>query len=146
MAPTELLAEQHSRTIKRLLEPLSIRVEFLSGGSRKGKQKILEDISTGQVQVVVGTHALIQDQVTFKNLTLVVVDEQHRFGVRQRAALQDKGHKPDILVMTATPIPRTLALTLYGDLNISVIDMLPPGRQQIKTHHLSLTQAGKAWA
>lgn len=144
MAPTELLAEQHHRTISKLLEPLGVRVELLTGGSRRGKQKLLDEISLGNIQVVVGTHALIQGQVNFKNLALVVVDEQHRFGVRQRAALQDKGVKPDILVMTATPIPRTLALTLYGDLNISVIDMLPPGRQQIKTHHLSLTQAGKA--
>lgn len=144
MAPTELLAEQHYRTISKLLEPLGIRVALLTGGPKRGKQQMLEYIAAGDVQVVVGTHALIQEQVNFKNLSLVVVDEQHRFGVRQRGALLDKGIRPDILVMTATPIPRTLALTLYGDLNVSVIDMLPPGRQQIKTYHLSLSQAGKA--
>nr|WP_041275693.1 ATP-dependent DNA helicase RecG [Desulforamulus ruminis] len=144
MVPTELLAEQHAASVGKLLEPLGIRVALLTGGSRRGRKQVLEQIAGGEIDVVVGTHALIQGPVQFKQLALVVVDEQHRFGVRQRAALQDKGHRPDILVMTATPIPRTLALTLYGELEASVIDELPPGRQPVKTYHLSLSQAGKA--
>lgn len=144
MAPTELLAEQHAKNIIELLEPLGVKVALLTGSSKKGRVRILDAVASGEIQVVVGTHALIQNEVQFKNLSLVVVDEQHRFGVRQRAALQDKGVAPDVLVMTATPIPRTLALTLYGDLDVSVIDELPPGRQLIKTYHLSLSQAGKA--
>ncbi|SHK88716.1 ATP-dependent DNA helicase RecG [Desulforamulus aeronauticus] len=144
MAPTEILAEQHADSIRALLEPLGIQVALLTGRNRRGRKKFLEGVASGEIQVVIGTHALIQDEVQFKNLALVVVDEQHRFGVRQRAALQDKGLRPDVLVMTATPIPRTLALTLYGDLDVSVIDELPPGRQTIKTHHIGLNQAGKA--
>ncbi|MEW6696163.1 MAG: ATP-dependent DNA helicase RecG [Bacillota bacterium] len=144
MVPTELLAEQHAANIMGLLEPLGIRVVLLTGGSRRGRKQVLEAVASGEIQVVIGTHALIQGEVEFNNLALAVVDEQHRFGVRQRAALQDKGNMPDVLVMTATPIPRTLALTLYGDLDVSVIDTLPPGRQSIKTHLLSLAQAGKA--
>ncbi|SHF30818.1 ATP-dependent DNA helicase RecG [Desulforamulus putei DSM 12395] len=144
MAPTELLAEQHAKSIMGLLTPLGIRVALLTGSTRRGRKQLLEGVAGGEIQVVIGTHALIQGEVEFKNLALVVVDEQHRFGVRQRAALQDKGITPDVLVMTATPIPRTLALTLYGDLDVSVIDQMPPGRQSIKTHLLSLAQAGKA--
>lgn len=144
MAPTELLAEQHARSIQELLAPLGIKVALLTGSTRRGRKEILDSVAKGQIQVIIGTHALISEGVNYHNLGLVVVDEQHRFGVRQRAALQDKGMIPDVLVMTATPIPRTLALTLYGDLDVSVIDQLPPGRQSIKTHHLSLTQAGKA--
>lgn len=144
MAPTEILAEQHAASITALLEPLGIKVALLTGSNRRGRSSLLAKVASGEVQVVIGTHALIQEGVQFKNLALVVVDEQHRFGVRQRAALQDKGQRPDVLVMTATPIPRTLALTLYGDLDVSVIDELPPGRQTIKTHQLSLNQAGKA--
>lgn len=144
MAPTELLAEQHARSIMDLLAPLGIQVALLTGSTRRGRKQVLEAVAGGEMQVVIGTHALIQGEVEFKNLALVVVDEQHRFGVRQRAALQDKGVTPDMLVMTATPIPRTLALTLYVDLDVSVIDTMPPGRQSIKTHLLSLAQAGKA--
>ncbi|CCO08512.1 ATP-dependent DNA helicase RecG [Desulforamulus hydrothermalis] len=144
MAPTELLAEQHAKSITELLAPLGVRVALLTGSARRGRQQLLADIAGGEVQVVIGTHALIQDRIQFSNLALVVVDEQHRFGVRQRAALQEKGITPDVLVMTATPIPRTLALTLYGDLDVSVLDQLPPGRQDIKTYHLPLAQAGKA--
>ncbi|MEG6521566.1 ATP-dependent DNA helicase RecG [Desulfotomaculum sp. 1211_IL3151] len=144
MAPTELLAEQHARSIQELLEPLGVKVALLTGSNRRGRKEILASVANGKIQVVIGTHALISEGVNYQNLGLVVVDEQHRFGVRQRAALQDKGSVPDVLVMTATPIPRTLALTLYGDLDVSVIDQLPPGRQKIKTHHLSLAQAGKA--
>lgn len=144
MAPTELLAEQHAQNIKKILEPQGIRVALLTGSVKRGRAQLIEAVASGEIQVIIGTHALIQGEVSFKNLALVVVDEQHRFGVRQRAALQDKGLAPDVLVMTATPIPRTLALTLYGELDVSVIDELPPGRQQIKTYHLGLAQAGKA--
>jgi len=135
MAPTEILAEQHYLTVHRLLEKLGIRVGLLTGslGARE-KADTLSAIETGDLDVVIGTHALIQKDVRFKKLGLAVVDEQHRFGVIQRAALRDKGAAPDILVMTATPIPRTLTLTVYGDLDVSIIDSLPPGRKPIKTH------------
>ncbi|WP_459910791.1 ATP-dependent DNA helicase RecG [Desulfotomaculum defluvii] len=144
MAPTELLAEQHAKGIQKLLEPLGLKVALLTGSTRRGRKEILQSVADGKIQVIIGTHALISEGVSYQNLGLIVVDEQHRFGVRQRAALQDKGVVPDVLVMTATPIPRTLALTLYGDLDVSVIDELPPGRQRIKTYHLSLERAGKA--
>ena len=134
MAPTEILAEQHSRNIKRLLDGTPYRVEMLIGSLKAAeKRKLHADIETGAINAMVGTHALIQDAVQFKNLGLVVVDEQHRFGVLQRAALQRRGYNPDVLVMTATPIPRSLAMTIYGDLDASVIDELPPGRTPIKT-------------
>lgn len=134
MAPTEILAEQLARKMIRYLEPLRIHVSLLTGKMRK-KQKdtVLADIQTGHSQVVVGTHALIQEGVDFRKLGLVIVDEQHRFGVLQRATLRQKGENPNVLVMTATPIPRTLAMTLYGDLEVSVLDELPQGRQAIKT-------------
>lgn len=134
MVPTEVLAQQHHQTLKKLLAPFNLRVELLVGSMKKSiKSKIWNATGMGDVNVLVGTHALIQDAGRFSNLGLVVVDEQHRFGVRQRTALRDKGHNPDMLVMTATPIPRTLALTVYGDLDLSVIDELPPGRQTIMT-------------
>ena len=135
MAPTEILAEQHLKGIRARLEDLGIRVDLLTG-SRPAKEKraVLERLTSGETGVVVGTHALIQDGVNFLKLGLVVVDEQHRFGVLQRAALADKGVRPDVLVMTATPIPRTLTLTVYGDLDVSILDELPPGRKPIKTH------------
>lgn len=132
MAPTEILAEQHYKKFRELLAPLNIEVGLLIGSlSRKEKELQRSRIKSGDMQVVIGTHALIQEEVEFSNLRLVVVDEQHRFGVLQRAELQKKGTNPDMLVMTATPIPRTLALTLYGDLDISVIDELPPGRKPV---------------
>lgn len=138
MAPTELLAEQHYAVFAKYLDPLNIRLHRLAGSVRaKGKRLIKEDLKTGFVPVVVGTHALLQEDVQFRNLGLVIVDEQHRFGVLQRLALLDKGmidHVPDMLVMTATPIPRTLALTVYGDLEVSIIDEMPPGRKPIRTH------------
>ncbi len=136
MAPTEILAEQHSVNLRRLFEPLGIEVELLVGKlSAKEKKRAGERAQLGLAHVAVGTHALIQEGVSFANLGLVVVDEQHRFGVLQRKALRDKGlGNPDVLVMTATPIPRTLTMTLYGDLELSVIDELPPGRKPIKTH------------
>ncbi len=130
MAPTELLAEQHYINLHNMVEALGLNVALLTSSS---KDKVLKDISEGSVQIIIGTHALIQEQVKFKNLGFAIIDEQHRFGVVQRAALRNKGSNPDILIMTATPIPRTLALTLYGDLDISVIDELPSGRKPIVT-------------
>ncbi len=135
MAPTEILAEQHYLSIKDLLESFGIKIGFLAGGlTRRERDKVLEGIETGEIDIVVGTHALIQEDVNFCNLALVVTDEQHRFGVRQRTVFANKGKNPHILVMTATPIPRTLALILYGDLDISIIDQLPPGRRDIETY------------
>ncbi len=135
MAPTEILAEQHYETVRSLLEPLGVKIALLSGSiTKKNKEKILEEIETGKVDIVVGTHAVIQENVRFHKLGLAITDEQHRFGVRQRVNLSNKGLNPDILVMTATPIPRTLALILYGDLDISIIDQLPPGRKAIETY------------
>lgn len=134
MAPTEVLAEQHWYNFQQWLAPLGIRVALLTGGlGRKEREDLLNRIASGEVQVVIGTHAVIQEEVKFRRLSLVVIDEQHRFGVSQRARLQEKGEKPDLLVMTATPIPRTLALTLYGDLDVSVIDELPSGRRPVIT-------------
>jgi ATP-dependent DNA helicase RecG len=134
MVPTEILAEQHARNIKRLLARTPFRVELLVGSLKASEKKRLhKDIAAGEVHAVVGTHALIQEAVSFTKLGLVVIDEQHRFGVLQRAALRERGFNPDVLVMTATPIPRSLAMTVYGDLDVSVIDELPPGRTPIKT-------------
>lgn len=138
MAPTEILAEQHARNIKRMLASAEhydeLRVELLVGSLRAAEKKRLhKDIAAGEVHICVGTHALIQESVSFSKLGLVVIDEQHRFGVLQRAALRERGYNPDVLVMTATPIPRSLAMTVYGDLDVSVIDELPPGRTPIKT-------------
>ena len=129
MVPTEILAEQHARNIKRLLAKSPYRIELLSGSLKTSDKKLLHQaISSGEVHAVVGTHALIQESVAFKNLGLVVIDEQHRFGVMQRAELRARGANPDVLVMTATPIPRSLAMTVYGDLDVSIIDEMPPGR------------------
>lgn len=137
MAPTEILAQQHFQGIRDLLEKMQIPVALLTG-SIKGKERkeILQGLAEGTLPIVIGTHALIEESVQFRNLGMAVIDEQHRFGVGQRARLWEKNEKaPHILVMTATPIPRTLAMTLYGDLDVSVIDELPPGRQEIKTIH-----------
>jgi ATP-dependent DNA helicase RecG len=135
MAPTEILAEQHYIGLTKWLEPLGIKVGLLTSSVKKSKREtLLSDCESGELQVLIGTHALIQDVVNFKKLGAVVVDEQHRFGVKQRLALQAKGSQPDVLVMTATPIPRTMALTVYGDLEMSVIYQLPPGRKPIRTH------------
>jgi ATP-dependent DNA helicase RecG len=130
MAPTEILAEQHYLNIYIMLKDLGLKACLLTGSRKK---RPLSQIATGEIPVVIGTHALIQEGVTFKNLGLVVIDEQHRFGVMQRALLRKKADNPDVLVMTATPIPRTLALTLYGDLDFSIIDELPPDRRPIET-------------
>ena len=137
LAPTEILATQHFGYFKRLLEKLGYVVALLTGSqSAREKQQIKNLIGEGLIHVVVGTHAVIQEDVSFANLGLAIVDEQHRFGVRQRLELMRKGNQPDVLVMTATPIPRTLALTIYGDLDVSTIDELPPGRKPIVTKHV----------
>jgi len=134
MAPTEILAEQHYLTLKTLLDQLDVQAVLLIGGMRKPvREKALQVIDSGKAQVVIGTHALIQESVSFHRLGLVVIDEQHRFGVIQRAALREKGLQPDVLVMTATPIPRSLSMTIYGDLDVSILDEMPPGRKPIKT-------------
>ncbi len=134
MAPTEILAEQHFRTLTAFLKGLPVNVRLLVGGQRKKlREDILEDIRQGSAHIVVGTHALVEENVEFAKLGFVIVDEQHRFGVMQRATLRTKGTNPDVLVMTATPIPRTLAMTLYGDLEVSVIDEMPPNRRPIRT-------------
>lgn len=138
MAPTEILAEQHFLTIRRLAEPLGLTVHLLTSSQ---KNRALDEISGGETDIVIGTHALIQEGVVFRGLGLIVIDEQHRFGVMQRALLRKKGINPDILVMTATPIPRTLALTLYGDLDYSIIHELPPGRTPVRT--LLVPESGK---
>lgn len=137
MAPTEILAEQHFATIRKFLRQMPVRIELLTGIVKgKKREEILNGLLTGEVQILVGTHAIIEDNVQFSRLGLAVVDEQHRFGVAQRAKLWGKSQQPPhILVMTATPIPRTLAMTIYGDLDVSVIDELPPGRKPIQTIH-----------
>ncbi len=135
MAPTEILAEQHAANLKQIFEPIGIEVELLVGKQQsRAKKKAIARIGSGDAHISVGTHALIQQNVNFDRLGLVVIDEQHRFGVMQRGALRRKGVAPDVLVMSATPIPRSLTLTIYGDLDLSVIDELPPGRTPIKTH------------
>ena len=134
MAPTEILAEQHARNVKRMLAETPYRVELLTGSLKAAeKRRLQRDLAAGEIHAAIGTHALIQDAVEFGKLGLVVIDEQHRFGVLQRAALRERGFNPDVLVMTATPIPRSLAMTVYGDLEVSVIDELPPGRTPVKT-------------
>ncbi|HOL85567.1 MAG TPA: ATP-dependent DNA helicase RecG, partial [Thermoclostridium caenicola] len=135
MAPTEILAEQHYRSIAPLLEKFGIKVGLLTGGmKKKEKETIKKEAGEGRLDVLIGTHAVLEDSTVFSRLGLVITDEQHRFGVRQRARLSQKGENPDLLVMTATPIPRTLSLVLYGDLDVSIIDTLPPDRKPIKTY------------
>ena len=134
MAPTAILATQHLESFKELLDEFDIKCELLvSSVTKKQKEKILEKLKSGEIDILIGTHAILEENVIFKNLGLVVTDEQHRFGVRQRNTISEKGQNPDVLVMTATPIPRTLALILYGDLDISIIDELPPNRKKIDT-------------
>ena len=134
MAPTAILAAQHLENFKNILNSLDIKCELLiSGITKKKKEEILKRLENGEIDILIGTHALLEDNVKFKNLGLVVTDEQHRFGVKQRSKFAEKGKNPDVLVMTATPIPRTLALILYGDLDISIIDELPPNRKKIDT-------------
>ena len=147
MVPTEILAEQHVYNLSELLEPLGLKVVLLKSDlSKTERDEALAAIADGSAHVVVGTHALIQEGVEFHQLGVVIIDEQHRFGVMQRATLRDKGTTPDVLVMTATPIPRTLALTIYGDLNVSVIDEMPPGRQKITTRWVREKDREKLYA
>ncbi len=135
MAPTAILATQHLETFEEILQGTGIRCELLvSGISKKKKEAILERLQKGEIDILIGTHAVLEENVVFAKLGLVVTDEQHRFGVRQRSTIAEKGNNPDVLVMTATPIPRTLALILYGDLDISMIDELPPNRKKIETY------------
>lgn len=137
MAPTEILANQHYTTISKFLQGINVTVELLTGSTKKARRKEIHPmLQSGELHIIIGTHALIEDAVKFNNLGLVVVDEQHRFGVAQRARMWSKSLvPPHVLVMTATPIPRTLAMTVYGDLDLSLIDELPPGRKAIKTYH-----------
>jgi len=144
MAPTEILAEQHYYTIKQFLSGLDVKIELLTGSTKpKHKKTVIEKLAKGEIDILIGTHALIEEKIKFRNLKLVVIDEQHKFGVTQRQKLLQKGgtsgsHKQiDVLIMTATPIPRTLSLTIYGDLDISTIDELPPGRKPVKTLYMS---------
>ncbi len=146
MAPTEILAEQHLQALRRFYRNTQVVIASLSGATTAAERRgIMEGLRNGGVDILVGTHALIGDEVEFKSLGLVIIDEQHRFGVRQRALLGAKGKMPDVLVMSATPIPRTLALTAYGDLSLSVIDQLPPGRKPVKTVHLKTNERMRAY-
>ncbi len=146
MAPTEILAEQHTSTLRRILADFPVKVEQLVGGLKKrAKENLLYDVRNNNVNILVGTHALFQETVEFANLGFVVIDEQHRFGVKQRAALMEKGGLPDTLIMSATPIPRTLTMTLYGDLDVSVIDELPANRKPIITAIRFESQVDNVW-
>ena len=147
MAPTEILATQHYNTISKFLEGINIKVQLLTGSSKKSLRKSIdESLNDKSLNILIGTHALIEENVQFGNLGLVIIDEQHRFGVAQRAKLWQKNlNPPHILVMTATPIPRTLAMTLYGDLDVSVIDELPPGRIPVKTMHFTDPERNKVF-
>ena len=146
MAPTEILAQQHFATINNMLTDSGLNVALLTGSTKATeKRAIKESLKNGEIDIIVGTHALIQDDVQFKNLGLVVTDEQHRFGVKQRNMLNEKGDNPHILVMSATPIPRTLALIIYGDLSISVLDEMPAGRQKIETYCINSDKRARAY-
>ncbi|NLY78466.1 MAG: ATP-dependent DNA helicase RecG [Lysinibacillus sp.] len=141
MAPTEILAEQHMASLESWLKPFGVRVALLTGSTKaKERKMILEELEKGDIQIIIGTHALIQPDVTFHNLGFVITDEQHRFGVEQRRILRDKGMHPDVLFMTATPIPRTLAITAFGEMDVSIIDEMPAGRKEIETHWLKKEQ------
>lgn len=153
LAPTEILAEQHYKTISNVLEGMgdrfgdTPRVRLLTGSLRpREKAQIHQEIASGEVEIAIGTHALIQETVNFRDLAVAVIDEQHRFGVAQRSALRQKGYNPHILVMSATPIPRTLALTVFGDLDLSILDEMPPGRQEIKTKWLGPSERERAYS
>ena len=144
MAPTEILANQHYINLSRFFEKLGVRLGYLTGKIKgKNRERLIRDISSGNIDIVIGTHALIEDDVVFKNLGLCITDEQHRFGVAQRKLLSSKGDLPHVLVMSATPIPRTLALILYGDLDVSVLDEMPPNRKKIKTFCVDESYRGR---
>jgi ATP-dependent DNA helicase RecG len=146
MAPTEILAQQHYKEMQKYFDGSEVVVACLTGGTPLAERRlILQAILSGEINILLGTHALIQEKVEFNNLGLVIIDEQHRFGVRQRALLSQKGGNPDVLVMTATPIPRTLALTAYGDLDLSVIHELPPGRKPVKTRYMPRSSRHQAY-
>ncbi len=146
MAPTEILAAQHFSSLSSLLEPAGVRCALLTGSVKASeRKKLLAALSSGEIQLVIGTHALLGDKVEFQDLGLVITDEQHRFGVNQRSALAKKGASPHLLVMSATPIPRTLALMVYGDLDVSVLDELPPGRQKIETYLIDSAKRRRAF-
>ncbi len=143
MAPTEILAEQHAENLHAWFDPIGVRVEILSGSTKtKARREILQQLKDGDIDILIGTHALIQPDVEFKHLGFVITDEQHRFGVEQRRVLRDKGEHPDVLFMTATPIPRTLAITAFGEMDVSIIDELPAGRKEIETHWMKHEQLG----
>lgn len=146
MAPTEILAQQHYRDLSEVFAKLNVRVACLTGRvTGKARKTLLEEVANGKIQILVGTHAIIQEHVEFCDLSLAITDEQHRFGVLQRSGLQQKGVQPDVLIMTATPIPRTLSMSLYGDLHLSVIDQLPPGRQKIDTFAVDHSYEERIW-
>src|SRR3989339_135009 len=146
MAPTEILSEQHFQTLQKYLQHSHVRMHLLTGSTNsKYKKDALEQIRNGQIDLVIGTHALVEETVQFKKLGLVVIDEQHKFGVIQRLKLKEKGVQPDVLIMTATPIPRTLSITLFGDLDISILDEMPPGRTPIKTFWISKDKENEAY-
>lgn len=143
MAPTEILAEQHAENLMEWFEPFGVRVALLSGSTKaKERRLLLEELANGNIDILIGTHALIQPDVVFHKLGFVITDEQHRFGVEQRRILRDKGENPDVLFMTATPIPRTLAITAFGEMDVSMIDEMPAGRKQIETHWMKKEQFG----
>jgi ATP-dependent DNA helicase RecG len=146
MAPTELLARQHAENAARLLEPLGLRIAFLTGNIKSaGRKELLRSLALGDIDIIVGTHALFSRDVSYARLRLVVIDEQHRFGVTQRALIMAKGDAPDLLMMSATPIPRTLALTVFGDMDVSVIRDMPPGRKPVTTHLAKESNEGKVY-
>ncbi|RQW75092.1 ATP-dependent DNA helicase RecG [Lysinibacillus composti] len=147
MAPTEILAEQHAQSLSAWFDPIGVKVSLLSGSTKtKDRKMILEQLHNGEIDILIGTHALIQPDVIFKKLGFVITDEQHRFGVEQRRILRDKGENPDVLFMTATPIPRTLAITAFGEMDVSVINELPAGRKEIKTHWLKKEQLNSVFS
>lgn len=144
MAPTEILAEQHASSLDEWLAPIGVRIALLTGSTKtKARRAVLENLTAGTIDLLIGTHALIQPDVVFKKLGLVITDEQHRFGVEQRRVLKDKGENPDVLFMTATPIPRTLAITAFGEMDVSIIDEMPAGRKKIETHWMKPDQLHK---
>ncbi|MFJ5769938.1 ATP-dependent DNA helicase RecG [Psychrobacillus sp. NPDC093180] len=144
MAPTEILAEQHASSLDEWLAPIGIKIALLTGSTKtKARRTVLENLEAGNIDLLIGTHALIQPDVVFKQLGLVITDEQHRFGVEQRRVLKEKGENPDVLFMTATPIPRTLAITAFGEMDVSIIDEMPAGRKKIDTYWMKQEQLHK---